>query len=347
MVVVSTFVPLIKGGGTFIVDWTAEALRARGHEVEVFLVPFDDDPAHLLEQMAGLRRLPVADAGERLITIRWPANIVAHPNKAAWFIHHHRIFFDLWDSEHRPFPDRPESRAMRELLRLADNRTLAECKDVFSNSQIVADRLMQFNGLKADVLYPPLPDASARGRVGEYGDFILYPSRVNPTKRQDLAIEAMAHVTSDVRLVLAGRVEGEAFADKLRRRIEELDLHERVDLRLDWVPEETMTDFLATCRAVLYVPFNEDSYGYSSLEAAAHARPIVTTRDAGGALEFVQDGRSGLVTEADPRSLAAAFDRLRLDNELARELGTGASARTEELGIGWDRVVPSLLGLAV
>jgi glycosyltransferase involved in cell wall biosynthesis len=344
VVLVSTMLPMVTGGDRCIVEWTADALRAAGHEVEVFLVPFDDDPHHLLDQMSSLRHLPVRDAGQRLITVRWPAHVVDHPNKAAWFIHHHRVFFDLWDSPIRPFPDRPEWRGLRELLRTADTRTLAECRDLFANSMVVAERLRRFNGLNAEVLYPPLPNDRANGRKGAYGNYILYPSRSTPVKRQHLAVEALAQCSSDVRLVIAGRCEVPAYADRLRELVHELDLSERVDLLLDWVPQEEMTDLIANCRAVLYVPIDEDSYGYPSLEAAAHARPLITTYDAGGALEFVQDGRSGLVTAPTPCELAGAFDRLFTEIGLAETMGAASAARTSELGIGWDHVIPRLLG---
>jgi glycosyltransferase involved in cell wall biosynthesis len=344
VVLVSTVVPMIKGGGRLIVDSTAEALRAHGHDVEVFSVPFDDDPLHLVEQMIGLRRLPVRDAGERLITIRWPAHIVQHPNKAAWFIHHHRVFFDLWDSPWRPFPETPQWSGLRELLRTADTRTLLECRDLFANSHVVAQRLREFNGLDAEVLFPPLPDERAHGEVGAYGDFIVYPSRVNPVKRQHIAIEAMTHVTSDVRLVIAGRPESAEYAEQLRALVGEHDLSDRVELMLEWVPQDALDAMLATARAVLYIPLDEDSYGYPSLEAAAHARPIITMDDAGGALEFVQHEVSGLVASASPQELAKAFDRLFLDDEAAARMGAASAARATELGISWDNVIGRLLG---
>jgi glycosyltransferase involved in cell wall biosynthesis len=344
VVLVSTIVPLVKGGGRLIVDSTAEALRARGHEVEVFFIPFDDDPAHLISQMSCLRRLPVQDAGERLITIRWPAHVVVHPNKAAWFIHHHRVFFDLWDSPLRSFPDRPESRALRELLRTADTRTLSECRDLFSNSQIVADRLRRYNRLRAEVLFPPLPDERARGKAGPYGDYVLYPSRVTPVKRQHLALEAMAHAKSEVRLVIAGSPEAAEYTAQLHELINDLDLEDRVDLKLEWVPQDEMDRLLAGSRAVLYIPVDEDSYGYPSLEAAAHARPIITVRDSGGALEFVEDDVSGVVTDPTPVELGRAFDRIFVDDEACARMGAAAAARAADLGISWDHVVSRLLG---
>jgi glycosyltransferase involved in cell wall biosynthesis len=153
----------------------------------------------------------------------------------------------------------------------------------------------------------------------------------------------MAHVRGDVRLVIAGQPESPAYAQLLRDALDRHGLHDRVDLRLGWLPQDEMDELIATARAVLYVPVDEDSYGYPSLEAAAHARPVVTTTDSGGALEFVEDGRSGLVVAPDPRALALAFDRLAGDDALARSMGAACRERVGELRIDWDHVVHSLL----
>ena len=45
----------------------------------------------------------------------------------------------------------------------------------------------------------------------------------------------------------------------------------------------------------MFPPFDED-YGYVTLEAFLARKPVVTTTDAGGPLEFVEDGVTGLVT---------------------------------------------------
>ncbi len=75
------------------------------------------------------------------------------------------------------------------------------------------------------------------------------------------------------------------------------------------------------------------SYGegipMSLLEAAACARPIVTT-DAPGCRELVSDGETGLlVPERDPAALADAIQRLVEDAGLRHRLGAAARRRVE------------------
>ncbi len=346
VVIAATSVPFIDGGGRLIVKWTAEAMRSAGHEVEEFYIPFPTTPRPTLSAIVGLRAMPFADYCDRLVAIRWPAHVLRHENKATWFIHHYREMFDLWDTPHRNVPDNAEGRAYREAIRRIDNQGMTESRDLFSNSLIVRDRVRRFNGLDPEPLFPPLGGDVSRFRTDAFGDFVFYPSRVTPIKRQMLAVEAMRYTRSGVRLVIAGKPEARWYGDRLREYVREYDLADKVKLHLGWLEETAKTDLLATCLAVAYLPVDEDSYGYPSLEASHSGKPIVTTTDAGGALEFVRDGVEGLVTTPDPRQLATAFDRLYEDRAETERMGVRCGARRDELGISWSHALPRLLGVA-
>ncbi len=344
IVIASTSVPFVDGGGRLIVRWTAEAMRAAGHQVEEFYLPFPTTPRPTLSAILGLRATPFEDSCDRLVAIRWPAHVLRHGNKATWFIHHYREVFDLWETPHRAVPDNAEGRAYREAIRRIDNQGLSESRDLFSNSLVVRDRVRRFNGLDPEPLFPPLGGDVSRFRTDRYGDFVFYPSRITPIKRQLLAVQAMRYTQSDVRLVIAGRPEAPRYEQQIRAYVREYDLTEKVELRLGWLEETDKTDLLATCLAVAYVPQDEDSYGYPSLEASHSGKAIVTTFDSGGALEFVRDGIEGLVTKPEPTELAAAFDRLYEDRDYAEQMGARSSERRNQLGISWSHALPRLLG---
>jgi glycosyltransferase involved in cell wall biosynthesis len=108
------------------------------------------------------------------------------------------------------------------------------------------------------------------------------------------------------------------------------------------VSEERLHELYLGALAVHYGPFDED-YGYVTLEGFAAHRPVVTTTDAGGPLEFVADGETGLVTPPEPRAIAEAFDRLYADRALARRLGDAGNAVVRERVPGWPDVVARLL----
>ncbi|QAY63393.1 FkbM family methyltransferase [Xylanimonas allomyrinae] len=344
VILATTTIPHISGGDRLIVRWTAEELRARGHEVEEFYLPFPPSARYTLPALVGLRSTPFAGAGDRLIAVRWPAHILRHENKATWFIHHFRTLFDLWDSPYRDVPDNAEGYAYRDAIRRIDNLGLAESRDVFSNSNVVRDRLREYNDVEATPLLPPIGGDTTRFHTDAYGDYIFYPSRVAPIKRQLLAVEAMLYTQSGVKLVIGGLAD-EDYQEDIVRFVREHDLEGKVDLRLGWMPEDEKVDLLAGCLAVAYLPRDEDSYGYTSLEASHSRKAIVTVTDSGGALEFVRDGIEGRVVAPTPHALAAAFDALYEDRQAAERLGYASHDRRAALGITWDNVIPHLLGV--
>jgi hypothetical protein len=159
---VSSAVPLVFGGGRFISEWLQAELRKRGHATEIVNIPSTDNPDTLLQQMAAFRSIDLSGY-ERVITFRPPAHVVRHAQKVVWFIHHIRIFYDLWDTPYRPVPDTVRWRALRAQLMQSDAAALSEARHVFSNSRVVADRLARFNGIHAEVLYPPVKSSVSAG----------------------------------------------------------------------------------------------------------------------------------------------------------------------------------------
>ena len=52
---VSSTIPLVQGGGRFIVDWLAEKLVAAGHSVEIVWIPYTDEVRFMFAEMAAFR----------------------------------------------------------------------------------------------------------------------------------------------------------------------------------------------------------------------------------------------------------------------------------------------------
>jgi Glycosyltransferase len=339
--IVSSAVPFVSGGARNIVDWLALKLREAGHRTEVVYLPFSDDPARLIDQHAAYRWVDLS-AADRIICLRPPAHLVPHPNKVVWFIHHIRYYYDLWDTPYRGFPDDATHRDLRDVLRLLDTTALGEARRVYTNSATVQQRVSRFNGLDADVLYPPVLEPE-RFHCADYGDEILYVSRLEHHKRQHLAIQAMRHTRTPVRLRIAGAGQNPAYVDELHAIVDRYGLADRVTIDVGWLDEDRKVELLSTALATAYIPFDEDSYGYPSLESAHSRKAIVTTSDSGGVTELVDDERNGFVTEPTGAALAVAFDRLYSDRALARRLGEAAEARLGELGISWANVIDRLL----
>lgn len=343
IVVASSFVPFVDGGGRFIVEWLVERLRAHGHRVERIYLPFVDISEAILEQTLAYRLMDLTASADRLIAIRPPAHVIPHPNKVLWFIHHFRAFYDLWDSDYRSLPDRPESHAFRRRLWHMDDIALREARRVCTISKVVAKRLRDFNRVDSEIVYPPL-NRPERFRCDGYGGEILCFSRVENHKRQHLLIEAMRFVRSSVKLRLCGTGLSPEYHRALVAQVARHALQDRVTIDYRWVSEEEKIDLFARALAIAYVPFDEDGCGYSLLEAAPARKAVVTVADSGGVTELVEDGVNGAIPPPDPAAIAAVFDRLYLDRPLARRMGEAHAAHIAGMDITWDRVLDRMLG---
>lgn len=337
----SSFAPFIKGGGRNIVEWLQPMLEGQGHQVEIVYLPEVDTPDLLFQQMMAFRWVDL-EMADRIICFRPQAHLIPHPHKILWFIHHIRAFYDLWDSPYRGFPNDKKHRDIREALHRVDNACLREAKAIFTNSRVVSDRLKHFNQIESEILYPPVFQPE-RFHCAGFSDEIICISRLEHHKRQHLLIEALQYTKTPVRIRLSGTGPSADYPKLLAQMISELGLNDRISLDDYWISEEEKVEQLAHCLAVAYLPLNEDSYGYPSLEASHATKPVLTTFDSGGVLELVQDGVNGYVTEASPQALADAMDRLYLDRIKTKAMGRNALERLSELHISWSHVLQRLL----
>jgi glycosyltransferase involved in cell wall biosynthesis len=336
----STIVPFVFGGARNIVEWLQAMLERDGHQVERIYLPQLDSPQLLFKQLAAFRWIDL-EAADRIICFRPQSHLIPHPNKVLWFIHHIRPFYDLWGTEYG-LEDNAANRGVRSALMAADNNALREARSIFTNSKVVAKRLETFNGVDSEVLYPPVFNAD-RYHSREFNDEIVCICRLEHHKRQHLLIEALPFTKSPVRLRLCGAGSAMGYPDYLRRIIDERNLGDRITLDNRWISEEEKVDLLADCLAAAYIPLDEDSYGYPSVEASHANKAILTTSDSGGVLELIEDGFNGLVSEPTPQALADAMDRLYMDRALAKRMGRNSAVRLGDLNISWSHVLDRLL----
>jgi glycosyltransferase involved in cell wall biosynthesis len=119
-----------------------------------------------------------------------------------------------------------------------------------------------------------------------------------------------------------------------------LGVSDRIDF-LGSVGEAGLIDLYKRALAVIYSPFDED-YGYVTLEAFLSHKPVITTTDAGGPLEFVEHETNGFVCEPRDEALAAAVNQLAGDRRLAARLGDAGYDRART--VTWDGVIEKLVG---
>jgi glycosyltransferase involved in cell wall biosynthesis len=336
-----------RGGAELHTSSLVRALRDSGHEAEQVTIAGKWYPAtELAHQMAVWRSFDISESNglkvDAVIALKFPAYLAPHERKIVWLIHQHRSAYELWDHpDYADLSNQEEGQTIRKLVWNADRLGLGEAKRVFTNSKNVGDRLWDSLRLKGEVLYhrSPATEALLSRDPEELGDYLFYPSRLEILKRQSLAIDAMRHVTTPVKLVLVGRGPDER---SLRAQITKLGLDEKVRLEVG-VSDDRLHELYRGALGVFFGPYDED-YGYVTIEGFAAARPVVTLTDSGGPLEFVRDGESGLVTAPTPKAIAEAFDRLWSDREAARTWGLAGHRLVRETVPEWPEVVARLLG---
>jgi glycosyltransferase involved in cell wall biosynthesis len=344
VLVLESQTPFVHGGAEILSRELLGALRGHGYEAELVSIPFRDSPRdELMAHAAAWRLIDVTRALDRsidaVVATKFPTYFVRHPAKVAWLVHQHRAAYELCGTPFSDFEHTERDVGLRKRLLELDTEMLRECRGLFSIARTVSARLQKYNQLTATPLYHP-PRLAASIRSGPYGDYLLTVSRLEKVKRIDLAIEAMARVRGNTRLIVAG--DGSERA-ALAARIEALGLGDRVRLA-GRVDDAELIELLAGARALLFTPFEED-YGYVTLEAFLARKPVVTTSDSGGPLEFVEDGVNGLVAAPTPEAVADAVARLASDAAAAARLGEAGYARARL--ITWDGVVEQLMTAAL
>jgi glycosyltransferase involved in cell wall biosynthesis len=339
ILVCHTQVPFARGGAEVLAESLVAELRTRSHEAELVTVPFKWYPAKtVVTQSLVWRLLDLNEVQGRSVDIviatKFPSYVVRHSNKVVWLVHQFRQAYDLDRTELGEYGEEPFDRGTRRVGHRRDRATLSEARRLFAISENVAGRLRRSLGLEAEVLRPP-PQRLAY-RCEEYGDFVLSVGRVDRAKRVDLLLEAAA-ADGELRVVIAG--EGPD-----RERLEELAAKHRLDGRVTFtgrLDDDALADQYARCLAVFYAPVDED-LGFVPYEAFLAEKPVVTTRDAGGPLEVVEDHRTGLVCEPTPDAVAEALAWLRTHPGEAR--AQGKAGKTEAARLTWEATIDRLLG---
>ncbi len=334
--------PFVHGGAERHVRGLVDQLLLHGYRAKTVSIPFKSYPKEeLLAQAALWRLLDLSETNyetvDLVIATKFPTYFVRHPHKVTWLFHQYRAIYDLCGTTLSEFGHSEADVRLRDRLIALDSEVLAESRRLFSNARNTAARLARYNGLTAEPLYHP-PPLAARLTAGPLGDYALSVGRLERNKRVDLILRALA-LAKGLCLVVAGHG---PLRPQLEKLASDLGIADRVTFTGE-IDDRKLVELYANAALVIFPPFDED-YGYITLEAFLARRPVVTTTDAGGPLEFVDDGVTGIVAEPSAESLAAAMTRLAANHGLGRRLGDAGFERART--ITWDGVVERLVGEA-
>lgn len=345
VLILNTQVPFCYGGAEVLAEDLEQQLKLAGHNAEILTLPFKWYPQQtLVNTILATKLMDISNFNgvniDKVIALKFPMWLVPHPDMSLWILHQHRGAYDLWDSNLSDLAAMPDGRALRDLIKREDETAIQGCKGIYTISRNVSARLKQYNNINSEVLYPP-PRSMERFRVDSYGDYFFFPSRITPIKRQELVLEALVHVPEPVKVVFAGEADSPAYLDKLKKRVNELGVGDKVEWR-GRVSEDEKFDLYANALMVVFPPVDED-YGYVTPEAMLSSKGVLTLEDAGGAAEFVVHESSGLTVPPEPRAIALAMSRVWNDRPEAQRLGEGARRRIEEIDLSWSNILDHLL----
>ena len=331
-------VPFERGGAEIFADDLVANLRVRDHDAELVTVPFKWYPGERVLTQAFLwRLLDLEEANGRpidaVIATKFPSYAVRHPRKVVWLLHQFRQAWDFDRTAYGQFSESAEDRALRRRVLELERTALGEACALFATSGNVARRLRESTGLEAEVM--PHPPAPLAYRCDEPGDYVFTVNRLAPEKRVDLLVEAVA-AEPLLRAVVAG--DGPD-----RERLERLAVDRGLNGRIEFVgrvSDERLADLYAGCLGVFYAPVDED-FGMVPFEAFLSGKPVLTTTDAGGPLDVVRDGETGVVVVPEPAEVARGLAWLREHGDDARAYG--ARGREVAAAVTWDACIERLL----
>ena len=158
--------------------------------------------------------------------------------------------------------------------------------------------------------------------------------RLVPHKRVEYALEAAARIREELPRLKVLVVGQGHWEPKLREAVARLGLNDTVEL-LGFVSEEAKHEILARSWA-LAMPSLKEGWGLAVLEAATHGTPTVAFRGAGGVVESVLDGETGLLA-GNPEEFTRLLRQVLCDRLLRERLGAAARERSTEFA--WSRTV--------
>ena len=342
ILLVNNMAPFVWGGAEELVENLQKQLILAGHQAEIMRIPFQWEPAERIpSQMLMVRSLELYNV-DRVIAFKFPAYLIRHSHKTLWLVHQYRQAYDLYDAGQSNIPKNDEGNALRSCIFNADNQNFSECRKIYTNSSVTRDRLLKYNNVNSTVLLPPINDDKLFFNAS-CEDYIFAGGRINRMKRQYMLIQALSSTKNNVKLLIAGPADTKNDECYILNLVHEFHLEDRVKIDIRFLPRQTYANYINHAVAVAYLPFDEDSLGYVSMEAASAEKGLLTTSDSGGILQIVKHGSTGLVASPTPEDLAEALDTLWENRAQTKSFGHAAKELWNSFGVNWKNTLEALL----
>lgn len=335
-------VPFFKGGAEAHVNGLVRELEERGYEVDLINIPYKWYPyEQLLKSIKIWQLLDLRESNGKKIDIvistKFPSYFVEHSNKVLWLTHQYRQIYDLFHTPYSGFdPSEKKDMELRNKFIKMDNQALKKYKRIYTISKNTSIRLKKFNNIESTTLYHP-PQLERKYFTSDYKDYILSVGRLDSLKRVDLLVRSLKYCNKRIKCKIAGT--GPELS-RLQSIAKNYGVSERIEF-LGFVSDEELLDLYANCFVVFFAPKDED-YGYITLEAFLSKKPVITSFDSGGPLEFIEDEKNGIILKfLEERKVAERIEKLFFDKEKCQTFGIEGYKKVKD--INWENVIDTLI----
>jgi glycosyltransferase involved in cell wall biosynthesis len=201
-----------------------------------------------------------------------------------------------------------------------ERRAALEWDVILCNSFFSRESILRAYGIDARVCYLGIDTSSFSPGTREPMNYLLGLGGLYAAKGAHLIIASLAEIPAAIRPSL--KWVGNFAESSYRRACEELARKHGVDFTCEVrVSEDVLLERLQLALALVY-PSVLEPFGYAPLEANACGTPVLGIAE-GGVRETVEDGVNGLlVRDRQPKSWAAAIQRLLQTPGLRASLAT-------------------------
>jgi glycosyltransferase involved in cell wall biosynthesis len=215
------------------------------------------------------------------------AHGVRVPEGAIHLCYCYTPFRYAWYEQDRALAETPLllRRALRSQLRRIRRWDLAASRKVdayFAISRLSQERIKRYYGRDSTIIHPPVE--TSRFAPGEPGEALLIVSELVRHKRLHVALEAARRARAPIRVVGSGPQHAALSAAYPEAEF------------LGRARDVELAELYAGARAVIVASMEE--FGITAVEAQASGRPVIAAA-AGGALETVIDGETGILAQLD------------------------------------------------
>ena len=372
-------VPFTIGGMEYLIAGLWESInKYTPHQAEIIKVPIDESSFWGI--IDGYKKFYHMDLDhfDMVITTKYPAWMVRHPNHICYMAHRLRGVYDTYHLTGLPEEVPGHNLYINKVLKYMDQKgsTVEGLFDALDELYKVQEKVPEeFFALPGPFLRRVVrfmdDKALSHRRIRKFYAIsenvknrteyfpegaevtVVYPPSSLPDFRQGSYdyLFTISRLDGPKRIALI--IEAMKYVDAdIKLKIagtgpmeQELKRMAAGDSRIEFlgfVSDEEVVEYYSNARCVLFIPYDED-YGLVTIEAMMSGKPVITCRDSGGPKEFVEDGVTGFLSEPDPKDLARQIQRIcDMPEQQIRQMGERALKKVSS--INWKTVALELTG---